>query len=192
MVKYIHIGYPKCFSTTLQRSFFDAHHEIMHLGIGCGSNVDYIDPKISAYMENYLVYARTLSFREKQEEIKKHFSYWFDKAEKEGYAAAGISLEHLVFSFSTDNIDTCEKASRLKEIFGENTKIIMIVRNQIDLLRSLYRESIRMGNPGSYDDFLNFCVLLKDRNFLYDFRYDLIYELYSDLFGSENILVLMM
>ena len=192
MLKYIHIGYPKCFSTTLQRSFFDAHPDILHLGIGCGSNVGYADAHLAAYMENYLIYARHFAWMEEEAAIKAHFNQWFSKAADDGYVAVGISLEHIVFSFTTDNIDTREKALRLRDIFLEDTRILMVVRNQLDLLKSLYRESVRTGNPGSFNDYLQFCVFLKDRNFVYDFRYDLVYDLYSELFGQQNICVLVM
>lgn len=189
--RYIHIGFPKNFSTSLQRGYFDVHPQLLHLGIGCGSNVDYIDKRTSIYMENFLVYANPFAYRREKDRIIHHFNRWFEKVEEfKSKKALGVSLEHLSFCFTGDNIDTVTKAERLHEIFGSESKIIMIIRNQWDLLRSLYRESIRMGYDGSYKDFLHYVWVMKDRNFFYDFSYDLVFRLYSDLFGLKNILVL--
>ncbi len=142
-------------------------------------------------MENYLVYANQWAYHRAKDQIIRHFNHWFEKVEENKLKkAVGVSLEHLSFCFTGDNTDTVTKAERLHEIFGPATKIIMIIRNQWDLLRSLYRESIRMGYDGSYKDFIHYVWVMKDRNFFYDFSYDLVFQLYSDLFGSKNILVL--
>jgi len=188
--RYIHIGYPKNLSTTLQRDFFGKHPQIFHLGIGVGSNVDYINPQISSACENHLVYSRDYSYNRKKTAIKKSFHEQFDLFEKsQNHKICGISLEHISFSFTPDNIDITTKAERLADIFDGDAKIIMIIREQNALLKSLYRESIRMGYPGEYSDFMNYSYLCQDRNFLLEFMYDYTYELFAKYFGKENIIL---
>ena len=56
MIKYIHIGYPKTLTTSLQTSFFSKHSQVLHLGVGCGSAIDFIDDDINIALENYILY----------------------------------------------------------------------------------------------------------------------------------------
>jgi hypothetical protein len=189
--RYIHIGFPKALSTVLQRNFFDAHPHVYHLGVGCGGNVDYIAPDVELIVEDYLLFCKDFRYREKQGFIAKTFQHFFTAAESAPHAkAVGISNESLSFGYIPGHIDVTEKARRLLSIFGKNTTIIMIIRNQPALLRSLYRESIRNGYRGSFNDFMKYVYFFQDRGFLYDFLYDRQYELYSSLFGKENVHVL--
>lgn len=187
MIKYIHIGYPKNFSTSLQRDYFSKHPELFHLGIGLGDNLGYRDSLVEKTLEVYLKTCKYYKYEELKNNVKSHFISLFDVARKQEFKAVGVSAEHLGFSFSYDSIDSKQKAERLHEIFGFNTKIIMIVRNQYDLIKSLYRESVRVGFAGDFSEYIELIYKYQDRNFVYDFRYDYIYETYADLFGAENI-----
>ena len=187
--KYIHIGYPKNFSTSLQRDYFAKHPELYHLGIGIDSNLGYRDSLIEKTLEVYLKSCKEFKYNEVKEAIKKHFTNLFNKLDSR-YKATGISAEHLSFAFTHDGLSATEKAKRLFEIFGKETKIIMVVRNQMDLLKSLYKESVRVGFAGDFETYINTLYKYQDRNFLYDFRYDLVYSLYADFFGENNIKVL--
>jgi hypothetical protein len=186
--RYIHIGFPKALSTALQRNFFDAHPNIYHLGVGCGGNIDYIDPDVELAVEDYLLFCKDLRYREKQGFISETFQRFFSAAESEPHTiTVGISNESLSFGYIPGHIDVTVKARRLLTIFGKKTKIIMIIRNQPALLRSLYRESIRNGYWGSFNDFMKYVYFFQDRGFLYDLLYDRQYELYSSLFGRKNV-----
>ena len=188
MHKYIHIGYPKNLSTALQRNFFEKHPQLMHLGVGCGSNVDYITDDVSLVFEHYITYARTLPYKKKRDILKKVIDNTLNKALiNPEFKAVGISLELLSFSFTTDYVDTIEKAERLYDLFNGDAQIIIIIRNQIDLLKSLYKESIKLGYSGTYADYIEYAFLFQDRNFATDFCYDDVYDIYSNLFGRENI-----
>jgi hypothetical protein len=188
MTKYIHIGFPKNFSTSLQRDYFAKHPDIYHLGIGIDSNLGYRDSIIEKTLEVYLKTCKEYKYLEERNKIKVHFQNIFNSANS--YKAIGISSEHLSFSFSYDSLSAPEKAKRLFEIFGKDTKIIMIVRNQFDLIKSLYKESVRVGFSGDFESYIKLIYKYQDRSFIYDFRYDLIYETYSHLFGKENVAVL--
>lgn len=190
-MKYIHIGYPKNLSTTLQRDFFEKHPQLLHLGVGCGSNIDYIDHNINIICEDYLQYCRDIRYEEKKEFVKNSFDKWFQYfQEHDNYKAVGISLELLSFTFTPDQIDITSKVERVAEIFGVNTKIIVIIRNQKELLKSLYRESIKLGYCGNFQDFLKYCYQYQDRNFLYDFLYDKTIALYQKYFNKNDFCII--
>lgn len=189
MNKYIHIGYPKNFSTTLQRDFFPKHPELFHLGVGSAdSNLGYRSGLVEDALEVYLKSCKKPKYREVRQRLKEGFQELFVQAgSMPDKKLVGISCEHLSFCFSNDGLDYVEKAKRLADLFGGETRIILIARNQIDLIRSLYRESIRQGLVLTYADYLDSLYKYQDRNFVYDFRFDDVFDLYADLFGEENV-----
>ena len=187
MIKYLHVGYPKNLSTTLQRDFFASTNQISHLGIGCGSNIGYIDDIVGSFFENYIRYCVNTRYIEKSDLFSHHFSKLFEAAKEKGKRAVGASCEHISFRFTSDSIDTAEKAKRLLDVFGNDTEIIIIIRNQSQLLRSLYHEGIRVGYPGTFDDYIKYVYYFQDRNFVPDFQYHHVYQLYVDLFGKSRV-----
>lgn len=191
--KYIHVGYNKCFSTSLQTGFFASHTELHHLGVGyAGEKLGYIDTKIEGAVEQHLRFSKDFVYQDKKQSIIDSFSKHFALAERAGKLYAGISSEHLSFNLTPDNIDITAKAKRLAEIFGQSTKIIIVIRNQIDFFRSMYREAVRGGYHLPYADYINYIYKFQARNFMPDYRYDQVYKLYAELFGSMNVEVILM
>lgn len=191
IVKYIHLGYPKNFSTSLQRLFFDKHPEIMHLGIGChNDNTKYLNKKISAAVEMHLRYSKEFIFKSKAKEIKAEFQKQFELAKNNGFKAVGLSAEILSIGFTPQDIDVVVKANRLLDIFGEDTKIIFILRNQVDLMKSFYKECIRLGYPYSFEEFIDFHFKYHCKSFSSDLFYFDTINYYQKLFSKKNILVL--
>jgi len=190
MKKYIHIGYPKNFSTSLQRDYFSNHPDLFHLGIGLRDNLGYYDSTVEKTFEVYLKTCKSLKYNLIRGDLIHHFEGLFEKAKKTDCKAIGVSSEHLSFAFTHDSLSAEEKAVRLKEIFGDNTTILLIVRNQFDLIKSIYRESVRVGFIGGFNEYIDLIYKYQDRNFIFDFRFDLVYTLYKDLFGSDNVKML--
>ena len=183
--KYIHIGYPKNFSTSLQCDFFAKHPQLFHLGIG--PQLLYCDAITDATFEVYLKSAKRFKYAEVEERLKKHFSGLFKKAQESGKKAVTVSSEHLSFAFSNDALGFEEKIGRLAELMGSGTKIIAIIRNQFDLIKSLYRESVRVGFPGDFSLYIYLLYKYQDRNYYYDFRYDLAHDVLCKYFEPEDI-----
>jgi hypothetical protein len=190
-MKYVHIGMPKNLSTTLQRDFFSKHPQIMHLGVGLGSNIDYINPEISAACENHFQYSKKYAYKKVKDEIKKAFNDQFKAFNKDNNKkACGISLELLSFTFTPDQIDIEDKVERVFDVFGKDTKIILIVREQFKLIESLYKEAIKIGYYGTFQDYLEYIYYSRDKNFIFDFNYNYLFNIYSTYFGKENMIVL--
>ncbi len=186
--RYLHVGLPKSLSTALQRDFFAAHPALCHLGVGCGGNVDYLDPDVELAVEGHLMFCKDLRYREKEAAVHQTFARHFAAADADPRVlAVGISNESLSFATTPGHLDTTVKARRLQAIFGRGAEVILILRNQPALLRSLHGESIRNGYAGSYRDFLTWLYLYQDRSFLYDILYDRTYDLYAGLFGAEHV-----
>lgn len=94
----------------------------------------------------------------------------------------------MAFTYLHD-IDLVDKAKRLFDCFGKS-KILIVIRNQIDLIRSFYFECVRAGYPGFFNDFLEYIYFYQFRTIVSDLLYDKVYDVYSDLFGKENIIVI--
>ncbi|MFH6984771.1 hypothetical protein [Marinoscillum sp. 108] len=192
-IRYIHIGYPKSASTALQRGFFGRHQQLLHLGCGNDSvkgywdDHGYIDKHVNMALEIDLRFKNDLSYDQAQ--VKGIFeNYFLQSDSNKMVSAVGISNENICFNWH-GGIDTTTKAKRLFGIFESGTKILMVVRRQTDLIRSLYKETVRFGYNGSFDDYLKYIWQYQDRNFLSDLNYDRVFNLYAHLFGRENIKV---
>jgi hypothetical protein len=161
---FIHIGYPKCLSTTLQRSFFEKHPEINYFGVGIGDNISYRSKNTEFIFEILLKYSRRDFF-------EKHFKQVRNKIEREidSIRPNLFSSEHLLMNFSLQGIDPEDKMERLSRLFqGHHTEVIIVYRERDKLIRSLYGEMIRMGYYETYEVFQRWIEKFKDRNFYYD------------------------
>ena len=134
ITKYIHIGYPKNFSTSLQRDYFSKHPELFHLGIGIDSNLGYRDSMVEKTFEVYLKTCKEFKYNEVKEKVKSHFLRLFQNAEK-NYQAIGISSEHISFAFTHDGLSAQEKCKRLFDIFVSLS--ILIIFSPLILLIAL-------------------------------------------------------
>ena len=194
LVKYAHIGYPKCASTALQKGYLGRHSHLLHLGCGAGKNSDfwddlgYIDEGINQALEVDLRYKTKFAYD--AEETAAAFQRHFDVAEAdEEVHAVGISNENLCFNWH-GGIETPEKAKRLFEIMGHGTQIILVLRDQKSLIESLYKESIRFGYSGTFQEYQKYLWQYKDRNYFYDFCFSKVIDLYRKLFGEKNVHIL--
>ncbi len=182
---FIHIGYPKSLSTTLQRGFFSKHREINYLGIGQkDDNLAYFNKNIEISHENLIKYATFDVFKKYKVKISPSL------LDQNTHKCNVISDEHLSFKFDISQNDTIVKWNRLSDIYKHfNIKIIIIKRELYSFICSLFKELVRMGYNKSFNEFIIWTWNFKDRNFLSDLNYiERKNQLYS-IFGKENIFI---
>ncbi|MCS4057064.1 hypothetical protein GGP75_002407 [Salinibacter ruber] len=87
------------------------------------------------------------------------------------------------------------KACRLKR-FVPNARILIVIRNQVDIITSQYRDwpfdprNLIGGEPVSIDQWVDLALKHDDEiGFLHSLQYDKVVELYEDLFGAEAVSV---
>ncbi|MDC0572445.1 hypothetical protein OAO91_03275 [Luminiphilus sp.] len=182
----IHVGLPKTASTSLQK-VFNSSDQFYYLGRGCSASmIDYVSPEIEIAAEIDLRFRRKLLFN------KEKFVDSFTRQLDRGYSQSKIpvfSSEYLAWA-SVDEIDLVDKVNRLALAFPSGTKILMFVREQNDLLKSIYRESVRQGFFRSYSAFIDNAWEKQDRNWLPCLNYGAIKSLYEEFFGKDSVLVL--
>src|SRR5690606_14226373 len=149
--RYVHIGYPKSASTALQKGYLGRHNQLLHLGCGNRAKKNYwddhgyISAEINKVVEVDLRYKNAFAYD--ADAVKGIFAKYFNQAKQDKMVhAVGLSNENFCFSWH-GGVDVTEKARRLLDIFGYGTQIVMIIRNQIDLVNSLYKENVRFGYP---------------------------------------------
>lgn len=185
---FIHIGYPKCASTALQTGFFTPHPELFYLGpYNGGLSFGFHNKEFKRLVE--IEWRLMKDFGYDEVHAKSVVKQCYKDFLVSGKRKFGFSFESFAFTMHHD-IDVTQKAARLAKIFGRGTKIIMITRNQFDLLKSYYREMIVVGLTASYYKFISDIFYNKFRSIVFDFNFYKMYQLYAGHFGPENVLVL--
>ncbi|MBI4342463.1 MAG: hypothetical protein HY599_03740 [Candidatus Omnitrophica bacterium] len=183
MHKYAHVGYPKAASTWLQVFLFPRHPDLCHLGRHTGDEIPDVDLRIALW--NDLITRPPLLYQ--PDEVAGTFNRLFARAAETGATACGISQEVLTLSM-IGSVDITERARRLRAAMGEDTRIIIVIRNQLDWIRSVFCGLLREGGmPLGLDEFLFYFYYQQDQSPFCTLFYDDMYGLYVDLFGAENV-----
>jgi len=186
MQKYAHVGYPKSGSTWLQLDLFPRHPDLFHLGRHNGDDI--IDDDLRNILWNDLIAQPALLYE--ADRAAGVFDRLFVQAARAGKAACGISQEILTTSLA-GNVDVTQRAMRLRGAIGPDTQIVMVVRNQLDWIRSMYCALLKEGGMTlEFDDFLFYFYYQQDQSSFSDLFYDAVYSLYADLFGARNVHVI--
>jgi hypothetical protein len=171
---YLHIGYSKAASTWLQ--------ELLRKD-----------------KDVFLVYKSDFFFPLDTGKYKKGIEYYSTFFEgSENFKIRIESHEHIILPFhhpelkcASTNAEVVETAARrIKECLPE-IKIILIIRNQTDMLLSRYTQYILQGGKVDASEFLKQLVI-DDDNYLkfMDYRYSKIIRKLYDVFGASNVQVL--
>jgi hypothetical protein len=182
---YIHIGYPKTATTTLQKYFLSKQNEeFFYIGYPIS-----FEDNIMLEVIRFFTHYDNLYFYNNINKIKKYIYDYIDQISQ-----TKIILSDEAFSvgryFPGFN-DRKSIAEKLKLIFP-NARIIVTIRNQKDMIKSYYLQVVKFEKKNN--DFTSFLEkeieLDKYSGNLSLFKYYETIKLYADLFNKDNLKVL--
>jgi len=168
----LHIGYHRTGSTWIQRVFFPLHPAL--------------EP-VATHEEIYKKLVRPNSFDFSPLDGVDYFFKRIEAVQESGKIPV-ISSEILCGSPFTGGRESKEIARRLFEVFP-GAKILIVIREQISMITSTYKQFVHGGGPGSVGRFLN----PPKNSFSYPwfssdhFYYDRLVSEYNSLFGEQNV-----
>lgn len=171
--KIVHIGYPKTGSTYLQQEIFPSLQ-----------GMKYVDFHTCVKLFEDVIYLDDLDYN--RDQTSKAFSRY---GKEESTLFSQEALTGPPFTFKGLNRSSIPQ--RLKELGF--SKVIITIRNQSDILDSLYRQYVYQGGVMKFSDFLNleerWNHQLRAFNLSY-LRYDRLIQMYQETFGVSQVLVL--
>ena len=194
---YIHIGYPKTGTTTLQNYLFPEHSQIDYVR-SKGSNFSFITD---------VFYSRENAFKKKKTEIKKELEAYSKscKTNKIVYSEESFTSFSMFFRFEPiPYIYTLEPNSIARKLgcafidtnVFNSSKVILTIRRQDELLKSMYAQVYnlafkRFSHTNSFQKFLKYAFSENSDGFILDaINYnDSVLE-YEKIFGNGNVCVL--
>lgn len=201
---YIHIGYAKSASTTLQKQLFNRHSEINNLGLfptqNVGKDSDYIDESC-LYLkdENLQKFYHNLVRLRGIDYLNSNTNEFFNEKLKMYIDKRKINLfsneKFTSVFFSHDDI--VSKADRLKGIFPD-AKIIIIIRNQLNLIKSQYRDhpfnprNLTIGKSVSINEWIKISYNTESVYFLDSLKYNEVIDYYEEIFDKKNVKVFLL
>lgn len=176
-----HIGYHKTATSWLQQSYFRQHPGIALLS---NSERPWEDPLLS-----YLIATPDADF---DPEVGKSL------LEERVRAAADALTERQVLLISAERLsghpysggyDSVRIARRIAVTFPD-AKVVCVVRNQLDMIWSVYKQLVSVGYPGTLAQLMKMRSWKTTSFDLAYFEYDRLISQYLGLFGEGRVCVL--
>lgn len=191
---YLHIGYPKTGTTTLQRYLFPKHSGLRSLQS---------DGELSFIKD--IFHCRENSLKRNIKPIAKELAnHITDKYDHYIYSSESLTSFSMFFRYNPSpyiyTLDPNSVARKLKTAFLETevfdkVKILVTIRKQDDILKSMYAQVYnlvfkRFKVTNTFDKFIKYAIENKDNFILDALQYDDVITEYEDLFGKDNVCVL--
>lgn len=183
----IHIGYHKTGTTWLQEELFNST-EINEL-----DTLSVTETKHST-LAFHFIYDKDqylLSpFDNNEDNIKQHIEDIICSKAIDNEKTWVMSHERLSGYPSSGGFDSQSIANRIKNIFP-NAKIFIVIREQVDLITSVYFQYLKEGGVKNIFDYLNTSYDGMNTSFSpHHFYFNNLIQYYSELFGKEKLIVL--
>jgi Sulfotransferase family len=174
-----HIGHHKTATTWLQTGYFSEHPQIRLAA-------EFHTPWNDAFLAHLIGSTeRSFSVSECRSILEKKLLSVTDDPHK----VIAISAERLSGHPYSGGYDSYIIANRIHACFPE-ARIIMSIRNQIDMLISVYKQLVLEGYLGTFTDMIG-CRQWKGTAFSLDmYKYDRLISRYIELFSRERLLIL--
>lgn len=197
---FVHVGYPKSASTTLQKTLFSKHSDILNLGLYPTNNIG-VDTKETSEDSIYLndgylkIFYDNMTKLNEKEYAKSNNEFLFNEKIKKYILATDkkviFSHERFTSVFFAYK-DYQVKAKRLYNFFP-NAKILFIIRNQYNWLMSQYRDhpfdprNLSSGKATTFDEWFEIASTDKSIKLMDNLDYYNVIQYYEDLYGRQNI-----
>lgn len=179
---YIHVGMPKTGTTFMQKKVFP-HLQHVEYWTPFEHPLTYFFERISN--NNHLTYP---------EEWKQKIREYLECSETEKHV---LSFEGFFGSYTNNYKSNYTNSLTLKELFP-SAKVILCIRNQVDIIESNYSQIVSEGFSGSINQYLNYrkgkfqnerseSGINLNIESLHLVKY---IENYLEVFGTDNVLVL--
>jgi len=177
---YFHIGYPKTATSFLQDEIFPQFKSIHFIPLS-----ELKDPLLKITSQDEF----NFDYKKIREDIISKLDP--DKPNL-------ISFEGLCGEIIFKHTNQKQIADRLHKLFPES-HIIIIIRNQYDLIKSLYRQSIHLGGTKKFTEFINFqygkikpsYITIDGRVNLEMFKFLPLIDYYNELFNPSNVHIIL-
>lgn len=175
----VHIGYPKCGSTYFQKKLINMIPGTV-LSTSNRNNLLPVDVLRGLRKKN-------ISEKEIKNIIQKSCFFKNNISKNKSSKNFMITHEGIIGRMNT-NLDEVS-ANNIKKI-SKNSKILIIIRNQFDLIQSLYTYKVsRKGTETrGFEEFLNDFLKNSDIKKKFNFFYTI--NFYIKLFGQKNVLII--
>ena len=182
---FIHVGFPKTATTTLQNHLFARHSQVNYLGKPFSETL--------AQVERQILTLDSVLFEGRVEALQKAF------LQEVGSLAGGdlvISHEGFLRNTRYDGHDLGRTASRLRRVFGGalgpayRLEILVCLRSQVDLILSHYVQFVA-GSQKDFDLHLKAALEEPTGGFPGSLFYDELLSFYAAEFGRQNLHVLL-
>lgn len=189
---FIHVGYPKCASSTLNEHLFAKHSDINDLQ----GKVKDVSTDLERFYHN-LVLLDSVGYRHsdnKQLFEEKVKPTYLNSQPVQMFAQANLTASW--------HGDLLVKAERLNEVLP-SAKVMIMIRNQHDFLRSLYKHYVKKcirrkttciplqphatSELLSFEDWLQAIVDNRESGILDGIQYGTLVDIYANLFGAQNV-----
>jgi hypothetical protein len=183
----LHIGMPKCMSTSLQAYLREAAN-VYFAGMGPSKHIR--ADMLLAFQRQIV---RTPAQFYNRDFVAKMFSETVQRARDESAEIFAFSDETIPFPLGYARADTSyvERLMRLKAVMPQPTTVLMIVRQPADYLKSTYKYRVAMnGVSFSYEEWLRRLLLLGDTNILGPLKFSHYAETAKSVFGAVKVVAI--
>jgi hypothetical protein len=182
---FIHVGYPKTATTTLQKKLFSRHPGICYLGKPLTGKL--LDIEYQILNLDSIQFARTLP------DLREMFLALIRQCPDDRNAL--LSHEGFLRATRYSGHDIGRTAERIKQVFSDplagslEVHVLITIRKQVDIIPSYFFDSVSRS-PRQFQQFLSSSLQQPQYGYFPSLFYDMVIGYYSTLFGKDRVTVM--
>ena len=182
---FLHVGYPKTATTTLQKKLFARHPGICYLGKPLAGKLQDI--------EQCILRLDSIQFERALPGLQEKFAALVQDCPEQQNML--ISHEGFLRAARYEGHDIGRTAERLKQVFSEpagdeiEVHVLITIRKQVDIIPSYYFDSVSRS-PDRFHRFIDSSLENPQYGYFPSLFYDQVIGYYAALFGRERLRVL--